>query len=57
MKYKVELFVSATTTKAKNKCFSDMDSFLVQVLEEQGLEVNSILSHKALKKDWNKSPH
>ena len=57
MKYKVELFVTAETNKAKNKCFSDIDSFLVEVLREKGLEVDSILSHQATYSDWFKKPH
>ena len=57
MKYKVELFISASTNKAQNKCYADVDSFLVQVLEEQGIEVDSILSHKAMPGDWIKKPH
>ena len=56
-KYKVELFLSAVSLKAKNKSFADLDSFLVKVIEEHGIEVESILSKRTNHRDWMKSPH
>ena len=56
-KYKVELFLSAVSIKAKNKSFADLDSFLVEVIEEHGMEVESILSTRTTDSDWIKSPH
>ena len=56
-RYKVELFLTAVTPKAKNKSFIDLDSFLVQMLHEEGLQVESIRSQRSSYKDWYKCPH
>ena len=55
--YGVEVILTTTTTHARNHVSADLDSYLVDVLEREGIHVVSVLSKRKTKSTWTKSPH
>tara|TARA_Y100000592_G_C5430644_1_gene298194 strand:- start:989 stop:1201 length:213 start_codon:yes stop_codon:yes gene_type:complete len=55
--YGVEVILTTTTTHARNHASADLDSYLVDVLEREGIHVLSVLSRRKTKSTWTKSPH
>ena len=55
--YGVEVILTTTTTHAKNHASADLDSYLVDVLEREGIHVLSVFSRRKTRTTWTKSPH
>ena len=55
--YGVEVILPTTTTQAKNHASADLDSYLVDVLEREGIHVLSVFSRRKTRTTWTKSPH
>jgi hypothetical protein len=56
-RYGVEIILSPKTIHTRNHSSADLDSYLVTVLEREGFDVMSILSHRQTKQTWTKCPH